>query len=185
VLAVVMVSVGNFVFNPWSMYFGGRLHLVPSWAGIGRMRSSAGDYVLYLTLAPARRGAPFYLPSVNGFGYLCTPRGERHVLRLSGSFQDKSIGADSNGKDLHLFLHRRPYFAISTWDARPRLELRGRFNNPNLELDDGESVSRAFLPDGTLYTGPARNQPHERERLTVVLHEAPWSSWLSDCRATP
>jgi hypothetical protein len=150
VLAVVMVSVGNFVFNPWSMYFGGRLHLVPSWAGIGRMRSSAGDYVLYLTLAPARRGAPFYLPSVNGFGYLCTPRGERHVLRLSGSFQDKSIGADSNGKDLHLFLHRRPYFAISTWDARARARAVGCAPVPY----------RAFRPAET----PSTHSPHRRAR---------------------
>jgi len=45
-----------------------------------------------------------------------------------------------------------------------------------------EAACRAFRPDGTVYLGPARDQPAPRETLPIVLHEAAWSGWFSDCR---
>lgn len=185
VLGFLVVGAADFVFAPWSFNLGGHMHVLPFWQGIGRMHAAAGDYVLYVSLSPTPGGAPFHLPSVTGFGYLCTPKHERIVLRLGGGFLEKT-GMDTNGKRMHFYLHRRPYWTwFRQWDARPRLELSGQWNNADLELDDGGTVSKAFLPDGTLYTGPARNQPHERERLSLVLREAPWTGWLSDCRAQP
>jgi hypothetical protein len=55
------------------------------------------------------------------------------------------------------------------WD-RPRLTLRGRWQNPDLVMNDGGTLSAAFLPDGRLYDGPPRNQPRAREPLPVVFH---------------
>jgi hypothetical protein len=68
-------------------------------------------------------------------------------------------------------------------DNRPRLTFRGRWQNPDLVMDDEGSLSRAFLPDGTVYRGPARNQPRTGKPVTVVFHAVPWSHWWNDCRA--
>jgi len=182
--SVFLVAI-DFVFAPWAFYFGGSRHLIPVWQGIGRMRGPAGDYVLYVWFAPTPGGRTFNLPAVRGWGYLCTPRGERLELRLSGGMTQKT-GIDSNGKEMRLELYRRPWYwgLTGTWDRRPRLELRGPWRNPNLELDDGGSLSRAFVADGTVYTGPARNQPRAGEHVTVVLHEtSSWFGWTADCRA--
>jgi hypothetical protein len=182
VLGVAFVCAVDFVFAPWSYYLGGRMHVLPFWEGIGRMHSASGDYVLYVSLSPTPSGTSLHLPSVTGFGYLCTPKQERIVLRLGGGFHEK-VGMDTDGKRMGFYLHRRPAWTwFGTWDPRPRLELQGQWNHADLELDDGGSLSRAFFPDGTLYTGPARNQPRERERVSLVLRETPWTYWFSDCR---
>ena len=49
---VVFVVAIDYVFAPWSFYFGGQFHLVPGWQGIGTMHTDAGDYVLYVWFTP-------------------------------------------------------------------------------------------------------------------------------------
>jgi hypothetical protein len=49
-------------------------------------------------------------------------------------------------------------------------------------MDDSGTLSRAFLPDGTVDRGPARNQPAAGKTVPIVLHEIPWSRWFADCR---
>ena len=70
-----------------------------------------------------------------------------------------------------------------TGDYRPRLTFRGRWQNPDFVANDGGTLSIAFLPDGRLYEGPAKNQPKAREGVPVVFHEVPWTTWFSDCHA--
>jgi len=62
------------------------------------------------------------------------------------------------------------------------LTFRGRWQNPNLVVDDGGTLTRAFLPDNTVYHGPSSRQPQPRETLSLTLHEIPWTSLLADCR---
>ena len=183
ILALPFVCAVDFVFAPWSYYLGGRMHVLPFWQGIGRMQTSAGNYTLYLWFAPTPGGTTLHLPSVDGWGYLCTPRGDRFVLRATGGFLTQT-GMDTNGKEMHLSLRQRPWNAgfLGRYDGRPRLELRGRWRNPNLELDDGGSLSQAFVADGTLFSGPARDRPNAREPVALVLHETVWSGWINDCR---
>ena len=94
-------------------------------------------------------------------------------------------GIDTNGKKMSLEFYRRPWYWgwTGTWDRRPRLNLTGRWQNPDLVMNDGGTLSQAFLADGTLYQGPPKQRPAAREKLPIVLHETGWAGWLDDCRA--
>ena len=172
------------LFAPWGFFLGGTFHLFPGWQGTGRLHASSGDFVLYFWISPTSSGRTYNYPAVDGWGRLCTPRGEEFKLRVTGGMHERT-GIDTNGKTMHLSLHQRPWYygLTGTWDSRPRLELRGRWQNPDLVMEDEGSLSRAFLPDGKLYQGPPRNQPAVREKLQVVLHETGWLGFAGGCRA--
>ncbi len=184
VLGTIAVALLAAVFTPWGFFLGGRFHVLPVWQGIGRVHTSSGDYVLYFWISPSRSGRTFNLPAFAGWGSLCTPRGEQFKLRVTGGMHERT-GVDSNGKAVHLTFHRRPWYygLTGVWDSRPRLDLRGRWENPDLVMEDGGTLSQAFLPDGTLYQGPPRNQPAAREKLRIVLHETGWLGFVAGCRA--
>jgi len=186
VLGAAAITAIDFVFAPWSFYFGGNFHVVPVWQGAARLHASSGDFTLYLWMSPTPGGRTFNLPAFRGWGALCTPRGERYPLRVSAGMLEHP-GTDTNGKEMRIELYRRPWYWAwtGTWDRRPRLTLRGRWRNPDLVMDDGGTLSIAFLPDGRLYDGPVKDQPRARETLQVVLREVPWTAWHSDCRAVP
>lgn len=182
-LGVVLIVVMDGVFTPWAFYFGGTFRPLPVWQGIAKVHASSGDYVVYFWMSPAKSGPPFYNPYFNGWGALCTPRGERYPLRVIASLFERP-GRDTNGREMRLEMYRRPWYWswTGTWDRRPSLTLRGRWQNPDLVMTDKGSLSDAFLPDGRLYDGPPKNQPHKGETLTFVFHEVPWTTWFADCR---
>jgi hypothetical protein len=172
------------VFAPWGFFLGGHIHVLPVWHGIGHLKASSGDYVLYFWMSPAPGGRTYNYPYFRGWGYLCTPRGERYSLRATGSLHEHT-GIDTNGKEMHLEFHRRPWNWAWTggWDRRPRLDLSGQWRDAELVMDDGGTLSQAFLPDGTLYQGSPHSQPKVREKLHVAFQETPWTAWFADCRA--
>jgi len=173
----------DWVFAPWSFYFGGRFHVLPVWSGTASVHSASGDYTLYLWMSPTRGGRTFNFPAFSGWAYLCTPRGERYSLRLT-AYMPEHPGTDTNGRQMRVEMYRRPwYWSLSgVWDRRPRVTLNGRWQNPDLVTNDGGSLSVAFLPDGRLYDGPPRNQPRARETVPVVIHESSWV-WSPACAA--
>jgi len=181
VVGTILLAAIAAVFAPWSFFLGGRFHPLPVWQGIGTLHAKSGDYVLYVWMAPAPGGRTFNFPHVRGWGYLCAPRGERYALRLSANM-NAHPGVDTNGYAMDIGMARRPWNYQWTLEGRPRVSLRGRWQNADLVMDDGGSVSRAFRPDGTVYLGPARDRPAPRETLPIVLHEAAWSGCFSDCR---
>ena len=183
-LGVVLVLGFNAVFMPWSFYMGGHFHIIPIWTGWGQMHSKiAGDYVLYVSISPStnRGGAgssSHGRPQVSGRGFLCTPRGEMYRLRLGGDF-DKPSGTDLQGKSAYLYMNH--YSALGGSNA-PSLEFRGRWNNPDLVLDDHGSITSAFDPGGTLVTNH-HMRPSMREAVPVTLHQGPWSDFEAACAA--
>jgi hypothetical protein len=153
-LGVVLMCAIYAVFAPWAFFMGGHFHIYPGWTGWGRMHSNiAGDYVLFVNLSPARgsRGSR-PVPHISGQGFVCTPRGERYSLRVGGDFE-KSSGTDLQGKTAYLYVHKYSVFRGST---APSLEFRGKWNNPDLVLDDHGSINRAFDPDGVLWLRSGR-----------------------------
>jgi len=181
VIGIALYAATIAIFAPWSYYLGGRFHIVPGWQGAGTMHTASGDYVLQLFISPQPGGRTFNLPYFGGSATLCTPRGERYTMRVSAGMSEHP-GTDTNGQHMGIDMYSRPWNYQLTNDGRPRLSFRGRWQNPNLVVDDGGTLSRAFLPDNTVYHGPPSRQPRARETVSLVLHEIPWTAWLADCR---
>ena len=137
----------------------------------------AGDYALLVTFSP-KTGRHLGLTHVTGNGTLCTPRGDRYRLRLGGDF-GKPSGTDLQGKSAHLYMNNYTAFSSST---APSLDFRGRWNNPDLVLDDQGSLNRAFNPGGSLFTD--RQQcPYMQEVVPLTLQEGSRADFDSACAA--
>lgn len=179
-LGAVLVLAINTVFTPWSFYMGGHFHAIPAWYGWGRMHSKlAGDYLLYVQLSPTSGGRTYRnVPHIKGNAFLCTPRGEQYKLRLGGDF-GKPSGTDLQGTSAYLYMNNYTVFSSST---APSLEFRGKWNNPDLVLDDHGSLTRAFDPGGKLVTDH-HMRPYVQEVVPVTLHEGNYSDFKAACAA--
>jgi hypothetical protein len=179
VLGVVVVLTIYAVFAPWAFFMGGHFHIYPGWTGWGKLHSNlAGDYVLYVSISPRTGGRGTYraIPHIGGQGLLCTPKGERYRLRVGGDFE-KTSGADLQGKKVFLYAHNYSVFSGST---NPSLEFRGKWNNPDLVLDDHGSINRAFDPGGVLVTN-SHMRPYIQELVPLTLHEGTRADFDAAC----
>ena len=181
----VLIIAINAVFTPWAFYFGGKTHFTPTWTGIGHLRASSGDYVLYVWFSPQpSRGGVLHLPVLHWMGLPVHAAWRAVQPACNGRTQRARWHRyEREGNESDAVSTSMVYSLAGRYDDRPRLTFSGRWINPNLVMDDGGSLSEAFLPDGTLYQGLARGKPARREKVTLVLHEAPWSTWFDDCRA--
>lgn len=178
VFGVVVVLGIQAVFTPWGFYMGGHFHLIPNWTGWGQLHSNtAGDYALLVSFSP-KTGRGLGLTHVTGTAVICTPRGEQYKLRLAGDFQNPH-GTDLQGKTAHLYANN-----YSTFSGRtdPSLDFRGKWNNPDLVLDDHGSLNRAFDPGGALVTNH-HMRPYTQEVVPVTLHEGSKSEFNAACAA--
>jgi hypothetical protein len=174
---VVLMGVMAIV-APWGFFMGGHFHIIPQWSGWGQMHSKiAGDYVLLAYFSP-KTGRGLGLTHVTGNAVLCTPRGEKFNLRLSGDFQNPH-GTDLQGKTAHLYANNYSTFSGST---APSLDFRGKWNNPDLVLDDGGSLNRAFDPGGALVTNH-HMRPYKQEVVPLTLHEGSRADFNAACAA--
>ena len=176
----VLGSVGvlgiDALFAPWSFYLGGKFHILPYWQGWGRMHTkSSGDYLLYVLLTSP--GPSRYHAYMSGTGELCTPRGERFRLRL-GANMDKNIGTDLEGQSIWIYMYHRPRF-WSNPDRRPHLDLHGKWQNPDIVMNDGGTLLTEFAPDATLYAPGKR--PARNEVLQLTLKQGSWNDYDSAC----
>jgi hypothetical protein len=174
------VFVVTAIVAPWGFFMGGRFHIYPQWTGWGKLHSNiAGDYVLYVTISPSTggrggRGGP----RVKGNAVLCTPRGERYKLRVGGDFQ-KNTGTDLQGRTAYIYAHN---YSKLTGHNDPQLEFRGKWNNPDLVLDDQGSINRAFDPGGTLVKN-SHMRPYVQEVVPLTLHEGSRADFDAACAA--
>lgn len=177
-LGVVVIMGIMAVFTPWGFYMGGHFHIIPNWTGWGRMHSKlAGDYALFVTFTP-KTGRSLGLTHVSGNAVICTPRGEQYKLRLGGDF-GKPSGTDLQGRSAYLYMNNYTVFSSST---APSLEFRGKWNNPDLVLDDHGSIIRAFDPGGTLVTNH-HMRPYVQEVVPLTLHEGSRADFQAACAA--
>ena len=178
VLGVVVLMGIMAVFTPWGFYMGGHFHIIPSWTAWGQMHSKiAGNYAVLVTFSP-KTGRHLGLTHVSGNAVICTPRGEQYKLRLAGDF-GKPSGTDLQGKTAHLYMNNYSTFSGST---APSLDFRGKWDNPDLVLDDGGSLNRAFDPGGALVTNH-HMRPYKQEVVTLTLHEGSHADFSAACAA--
>jgi hypothetical protein len=174
-LGVFVVIAIDAVLYPWIYIVGGKLRPWPVWQGTGIVETPAGPYRIALWFSP-KPGGSRILPStgVLGSGYVCTPRGERYSLRVTGGASG-NIWRDMDGHEFHLSAYHRPVFwnfsDSKTW--RPRLSFSGRWVGPNLVMSDEGSIANAFLADGTLNI-QAANWHSNMNARPITLAESGW-----------
>ena len=180
-LGTVLVLGITAAFKPWGFFLGGKFHILPSWQGWGLLHAKNGNYVLRVDLNTNIKGRRS--SDLRGVAYLCTPRGERFRLNLIGNMR-KHLNLSTDGEAIRLGMSYLPYGSSFSGDARPSLELRGHWQNPDLVMDDNGSISRAFEPDGSVYRGHDRNRPYPGEIVSVTLKEGPTSEFDAACAAS-
>jgi hypothetical protein len=74
------------------------------------------------------------------------------------------------------------YYSTFSGSTAPSLDFRGRWNNPDLELNDGGSLNRAFDPGGALVTN-RHNRPYVQEVVPLTLHEGSNADFKAACAA--
>lgn len=167
------------VFTPWAFFMGGHFHLNPKWAGWGRMHSNtSGDYAIYITISPGF-GRGHSHTDITGKGALCTQRGDNYRLSMAGSFEEGS-GVDLQGRTATIYAHN--YNPKHTGHNDPSLEFRGKWNNPDLVLDDQGSINQAFDLDGGL-AKEKRARSGIQERVPLTLREGSRSDFDTACAA--
>jgi hypothetical protein len=179
-LGAVLVLAITAAFKPWGFFLGGKFHLIPSWQGWGTLHAKSGNYIVQVQLDTNIKGRRS--SDLRGVGYLCTPRGERFRLTLIGNMR-KHLSLSTDGEAIRLGMSYQPYGSFFSADARPSLELRGHWQNPNLVMDDNGSISRAFEPDGRVYQGHDRNRPYKAEIVPVTLTGGTSSQFEAACAA--
>jgi hypothetical protein len=189
-LILIFIFAGAFlllvtaVFAPWGFYLGGHFHPLPYWQGWGRtnVASAGGEYVLFARVEPTARGSKMYLTTnLSGIAYLCTPNGERYRLSLSGSMP-RHLPLDTLGQPIHLHLSNAPGWKTHfLTDRRPYLDFYGKWGDRQLVLDDHQTLSKTFLPDGTLYKANGPDHPAGKEITHVTLQEGSYDDFEAAC----
>lgn len=182
-LGVVLSTALVGVFYPWAFYLGGKFHIIPYWQGVGRAHAKSGDYLVWVQFEPTPRGSGMYLTSnLTGNAYVCTPRGERIPMHLGGSMR-KNLNLSTDGEAISLYMNYWPaLYGQFIGDRRPRLEFRGKWQNPNIVMDDHGSIGRGFTADGTVYRGHEGGRPYMDEVVPITFVEEPRSEFDRACR---
>ncbi len=187
VLGSLLVLALYVVFAPWGFFLGGQFHPLAYWQGWGTMHGPGGDYAVLVRIFPSpSRGSAIYVggPGVNGSAIVCTPRGERYNLRLSGGFANK-LGfrtTDTNGQPIGLTLSQPLNFLNTNSYTRLSFYLHGAWQNPNLVVDDHGTLSRTFNPDGTWTPGDRYKRPLG-DPIPLTLHAGGGSDFDAACAA--
>ena len=179
--AALAIGGGLFAYfvAPWNFNFGGHFHPLGGWQGLGRFHSTSGggDYEMWVSFeitVPKRLQSP-----LSGTAVLCTPRGERLKLKLSGDMP-RNHGADLANVPLHLYLHRIAPLATTTEGRRPHFDLWGAFGDSLLEVEDHGTIGMAFAPDGTVRPADPKG-PHSAESIHITFKEVPMRALAPDC----
>lgn len=181
-LLLIVVGALYVVLNPWAFFMGGNFHPLGYWQGYGPMHSkTAGNYFLYVMIYPDMRSHHTIVPgeAVKGNAYLCTPKGERFYLKLGGGMP-WGYYVNSLGKSINIYMYQYRTFSP---DDRPSFQLYGHWGQGELIADDRKTISKAFLPDGTLRPNNSRFIPAEAEDIPVTLHEGTYSEFKAACSA--
>jgi hypothetical protein len=172
------------IFMPWGYYLGGKFHIFPYWQGFGHLHStiSGGDYLFFVSFQPGTPGQ--FNSYIKGNGYVCTP--QRKIIRLTliGQMR-KHLGVSTEGESIYMKAYNYQGFSrfFATPQRHPRIELKGKWQNPNIVMNDTGSISREFEPDGSVYTGNEPNRPYAREILPITLRPGSYADFKTACAA--
>ena len=183
VLGVLIVMLLDLVFAPWIYSVGGRVRLVPIWAGSGVVQAPWGPYTIFLSFSPSSGGSRLAPGAgIEGGGWVCTPQGQKYSLRVTGGASGH-IWNDMDGHTIRISAYYRPFFwQFQKGNSRPALSFSGQWVGPNLVMHDEGSIARAFHPDGTLKSY-RESLPSNRDPLPlpVVFTEGNYRLAFAGC----
>ena len=105
-------------------------------------------------------------------------------MKLGGGMR-RGIGLNTDGENISLYMNNHTHvLANLNADYRPSIEFRGKWQNPNLAMDDHGSIARAFNADGTVYNGHERNRPYMAEVVPVTLVPGSYSEFETACKSS-
>ena len=171
---------------PWGFFLGGNFHPLPDWTGWGKMHSNtAGDYFLYVEIWPSTRQLETIIPHtfVKGRANLCTPKGERFSLNLSGEMRPH-IYLNTVGEPIELDMGNWRASMPVGQQQRPSFSIWGRWGRGEITGDDRKRLSQSFFPDGRLIPQGSYALPSQTEDIQVTLREGTFSQWKSACAQT-
>jgi hypothetical protein len=73
-------------------------------------------------------------------------------------------------------------YSVLSGSTAPSLDFHGKWSNPDLVLDDGGSLTRAFDPGGKLAAN-RHMRPYVQEVAPLTLHQGSWSDFQAACSA--
>jgi len=184
-LGLIAVLAIDLAFAPWIYVVGGRVRLLPVWAGTGVAHAPSGPYTIFLWFSPTPSGSHI-LPSasIQGGGWVCTPQRHRYTLRVIGGASGR-IWNDMDGHSLQIYAYHKPFaWRYRREDRRPSLSFSGKWVGPNLALSDDGSIAREFQKDGNLKSYRDSLQPSTGV-VPLVLTEASWWATAGGCPTAP
>jgi hypothetical protein len=158
---------------PWSFHIAGLSTPLLYWSASGMLHSKGGTYPLYVLFYPSpnfsRLRADGLRPTggVQGSASLCTSRGVIRYLKLSGTIYNGWLSTE--GSLIGFRLVEPLYFDVG--QKRGYVDLSGRWNGPQLVMDDRASYARTFS-FGTRI-----------ENASVTLDRASYSDFKAACAA--
>ncbi len=172
------------VLTPWAFYLGGSFHIIPSWQGWGTLHAKSGDYSVFVRFGPALRTSSRLYPAsrLKGIGYLCTPRGDRFRMNLTGSMR-LHLPVHTDGEAITLGMDNWPALTGGfLTHHRPSIGLVGHWKNPNLLMDDQSSLYRAFFEDGGVIEKIPPNRPWNGPVVPVTIKPGTYDEFEAACR---
>ncbi len=185
VFGLVVVLGLTAALTPWAFYLGGSFHIIPGWQGWGTLHSKSGDYLLFVRFGPSfRRGNRMYSSSrLTGIGYLCTPRGDRFRMNLSG-YMRPHLPVHTDGEAISLGMDNWPALTGGfLTHRRPSIGLVGHWKNPDLVMNDQSSLYRAFYEDGSVIEKIPPNRPWNGPVVPVTIKPGTYDEFEAACRA--
>ncbi|HLW54544.1 MAG TPA: hypothetical protein VKW06_17040 [Candidatus Angelobacter sp.] len=138
---------GVALLDPWALHMGGRSTPFLTWTGYGKLVTKSGaEYPLYVSFYPSSHSSRLHVDGLRpvgglqGTGWLCTARGVKQRLDLSGTIFGHWRTTDGNLVSLRLLEPK----VIDVGQGRGFFDLYGRWQGPQLVMDSRTSVPDRF-----------------------------------------
>jgi hypothetical protein len=140
---------------------------------------TGGEYEVYFSMwtgSPTRLGSAYF----SGDGYVCTPRHERIRLKMNALMR-RHLGRNTDGEAITVHMYNRLASSALHPTSRPSIDLVGHWSGNSLVMTDVGSISREFLPDGSVNRG---RPPAARDTIPVTINGGTVSAFDAACGAS-
>jgi hypothetical protein len=147
-LIVALILSAGVAIMPWAFHIGGRWTPVLTWWGSGRLVAKGGrEYPMFVMLYPSSHFSRLRFEGrrptggIQGHACLCTSPGANQYLKISGTIYGGWLSTEGSVMGLRLL---EPTIVDVGQQRAGYFDVIGRWQGPELVLDEGASWSRSF-----------------------------------------